>query len=94
MAPSSFMYSSWDGVSTNWGYQLQPNRPIFDLLLSLPEEWRLLSNWFRSPADQVWFPVTLQSTLERSIRRVLECNGRVITVCKREASVAASKGSI
>jgi ribonuclease HI len=91
VAPSSFMYSSWDGVSTDWGYQLQPNRPIFDLLRSSPAEQRFLSNWFRS--DQVWFAVTRRSTLERSIRRVLECNGEVITVYQREALVAASKGS-
>ncbi len=37
--------------------------------------------------------MTRRSTLERSIRRVLECNGGVITVYKREALVAASKGS-
>ncbi len=37
--------------------------------------------------------MTRRSTLERSIRRVLECNGEVITVYQREALVAASKGS-
>ena len=51
VAPSSFMYSSWDGVSTDWGYQRQPSRPIFDLLRSSPEEQRFLSNWFLQ--DQV-----------------------------------------
>jgi hypothetical protein len=52
VAPSSFMYSSWDGISTDWGYQLQPNQPIFDLLPSSPAEQQFLSNWFWS--DQVW----------------------------------------
>jgi hypothetical protein len=91
VAPSSFMYLSWDGVSTDWGYQLQPNRPIFDLLRSPPEEQRFLSKLFRS--DQIWFAMTRRSTLERSIRRVLQCNSGVITVYKREVLVAASKGS-
>ncbi len=87
------MYSSWDGVSTDWGCQLQPKQPVFDLLRSSPAEQRFLSNsgWFQS--DQVWFAVTRRSTLERSIRRVPECNGEVIAVYKREALVAASKGS-
>jgi hypothetical protein len=57
VAPSSFMYLSWDGVSTNCSYQLQANRPRFDLLRSSaessPAEQQFLSNWFRS--DQVWF---------------------------------------
>jgi hypothetical protein len=51
------MYSSWDGVSTDWGYQLQPNLLTFDLLHSSPGEQCFLSNWFQS--DQVWFAVTL-----------------------------------
>jgi hypothetical protein len=63
----------------------------FYLLRSSPEEQRFLSNWFHQ--DQVWFAVTLRSTLEPNIRRVLECNGGVITVYKQEALVAASKGS-
>jgi hypothetical protein len=43
VVPSSFMYSWWDGVSTDWGYQLQSSRPIFNILLSSPEEQHFLS---------------------------------------------------
>ena len=91
VAPSSFMYSSWDGVSTDWGYQLQPSRPVFDLLRASPEEQRFLSNWLRP--DQVWFALTRRSTLEQSVKKGLEYAGRVITVYKRGSRVAASKGS-
>jgi hypothetical protein len=31
-APSSFPYSSWDGVSADWGNLFLPNRKIFVLL--------------------------------------------------------------
>ncbi len=31
VAPSSFMFSSWDGVSADWGYQLHPRRPKFKI---------------------------------------------------------------
>ena len=91
VAPSTFRYSSWDGVTTDWGYQLQPSRPVFDLLRSSPEEQRFLSNWLRS--DQVWFALTRRTTLAPSTKRALECNGSVVTVYKRESLVAASKGS-
>jgi hypothetical protein len=36
VAPSSFMFSSWDGVSADWGYQLHPRRPVIDLLRASP----------------------------------------------------------
>jgi hypothetical protein len=91
VAPSSFMYCSWDGITTDWGYQLQPSRPIYDLLRSTPEEQRFLSNWLR--LDQVWFALTRWTTLTPSTKAALERNGRVITVYKRESLVAASKGS-
>jgi ribonuclease HI len=91
VAPSSFMYCSWDGITTDWGYQLQPSRPIYDLLRSTPEEQRFLSNWLRS--DQIWFALTRWTTLAPSTKAALERNGRVITVYKRESLVAASKGS-
>ena len=91
VAPSSFMYSSWDGVSPDWGYQQQPSRPIFDLLRSSLEEQRFLSSWFQP--DQVWFALTRRSTLEQSIKQVLERAGRVVTVYKRGSRVAACKGS-
>jgi hypothetical protein len=44
LAPSSFMYSSWDGVTTDWGNQLYPSSPTYDLLRSTPEEQLFLSN--------------------------------------------------
>ena len=86
------MCSSWDGVSKDWGFdQCQPSRPVFDLLRSSPEEQRFLSNWLRS--DQVWFALTRRTTLTPLTKRALEGNGRVVTVYKREALVAASKDS-
>jgi hypothetical protein len=50
------MYSSWNVVSTDWGYQLLPSQPIFDLLHSWSKELRFLSNLFR--LDQVWIALT------------------------------------
>jgi hypothetical protein len=47
VAPSSFMYCSWDGITTDWGYQLQPSRPIYILIRSTPEEQRFISNYLR-----------------------------------------------
>jgi ribonuclease HI len=91
VAPSSFMYASWNGVSADWGYQLQPSRPVFDLLRASPEEQEFLSNWLRP--DQVWFALTRRSTLQRSVKQRLERTGRVITVYKRGSRVAACKGS-
>ena len=91
VAPSSFMFSSWDGVSADWGYQLHPRRPVIDLLRASPEEQGSLSNWLRP--GQVWFALTRRSTLEQSVKRVLERTGRVITVYKRGLRVAACKGS-
>jgi hypothetical protein len=85
------MYCSWDGIATDWGYQLQPSRPIYDLLWSTQEEQRFLSNWLRS--GQVRFALTRWTTLSPSTKAALECNGCVVTVYKRESLVAASKGS-
>jgi hypothetical protein len=47
VAPSSFPYASSDCMQTDWGYELQPKRQIFDLLCSSPEEQEALS----LPAD-------------------------------------------
>jgi hypothetical protein len=91
VAPSSFMYSLWDGITTDWGSQLQPSRPIYNLLWSTQEEQLFLSNWLRS--DQVWFAVTRRTTLAPNTMRVLERNGCVVNVDKRESLVAASKSS-
>jgi hypothetical protein len=44
--PSAFMYSSWDGVTTDWGDQLQHNRQIYNLLNFSPEEQHFPSNLF------------------------------------------------
>ncbi len=44
-APWSFMYCSWDGITTDGGDQLQASRPIYNLPRSTPEEQRFLSNW-------------------------------------------------
>ena len=91
VAPSSFPYSSWTGGSADWGYQLQPRRPVFDLLCASPVEQRSLSGRLRS--DQVWFALSRRSTLERNTKLVLERAGQVITVYKKGSRVAACKGS-
>jgi hypothetical protein len=84
------MYSSWDGVSTDWDYQLQPSRLIFDLLHSSPEEQRFLSNWFRQ--DQIWFAL-IRTSLAQNTKRILDSAGQVVMVFKRESLVAGSKSS-
>jgi hypothetical protein len=91
VAPSSFLQSSWDGVSVDWGYLLRPSRPgpISDLLSSSPEEQRCLSNCFR--LDRVWFALTLRTTLEQSTKRAIERAGRVVTVYTRGSRVTACK---
>jgi hypothetical protein len=68
VAPLSFMYSSWDEVSTDWGYQLQPSRPIFDVP-SRPEEQHFLSKFFWQ--DKIWFTLnrrTLAQSTNADIR--------------------------
>ncbi len=91
MAPSSFVYSSWDGVSVDWGYLLRPSLPTFDLLRSSPDEQRYLSNWFQQ--NWVWLALTRRTTLGQSTKRAIERAGRVVTVYKRGFRVAACKGS-
>ena len=91
MAPSSFPYSSWTGFSADWGSQLQPRRPVFDFLCASPEEQHSLSGRLRP--DQIWFALSRRSTLDRSIKQVLERAGQVITVYKKGSRVAACKGS-
>jgi ribonuclease HI len=91
MAPSSFLYSSWNGVSADWGGQVHPRRPVFDLLCASPEEQRSLCGRLRP--DQVWFALSRRSTLDMNTKRVLERAGQVITVYKKGSRVAACKGS-
>jgi len=91
MAPSSFPYSSWTGSSADWGSQMQPRRPVFDLLCASPEIQHSLSGRLRP--DQVWFALSRRSTLDRSIKQELERAGQVITVYKKGSRVAACKGS-
>ncbi|MFM9151927.1 MAG: hypothetical protein ACKOPU_06645, partial [Candidatus Planktophila sp.] len=91
MTPSSFPYSSWTGSSADWGSQMQPCRPVFDLLCASPEIQHSLSGRLRP--DQVWFALSRRSTLDRSIKQELERAGQVITVYKKGSRVAACKGS-
>ena len=93
MAPSSFPYSSWTGLggSADWGYQLHPRRPVFDLLCAPPEAQRSFAGRMRP--DQVWFALSRRSTLDRNTKLVLDRAGQVLTVYKRGSRVAACKGS-
>jgi len=91
VAPSSFPYSSWDGVSADWGYSLLPNRPIFVLLCSSPEEQGRLAR-LMAPG-KVWFALTRKSTLHSSAEIALRQGAHYVTVFKQGSRVAACKGS-
>ncbi len=86
MALSSFAFSSWDGMSADWGYQLRPNRPVFDLLCASPEQQLRLSK--RMQADQIWFALTRRRTLDRGVNQVIERAGQVVTVNKKGSLIA------
>ena len=90
MAPSSFPHSSWDGESCDWGYQLRPNRRMFDLLCTPLGEQRRFCK--QMSADKLWFALTRRSTLGRDVRRALELTGQIVTVFKKGTRVAACKG--
>jgi len=91
VAPSSFPYSSWDGMSADWGYQLQPKRPIYDFLCAPPELQQRLA--WRLTADRPWFALTRRATLDRTVKQGMERAGQVVTVYKKGSRVAACKGS-
>ena len=73
-------------MSTDWGYSLLPNRPIFVLLCSSPEEQGRL-------ARPVWFALTRKSTLQSSTELGLREEGQVVTVFKKGTRVTACKSS-
>ncbi len=75
-APSSFPFSSWDGILAKWGYQLRPSRPGFDLLCASPEEPLRLSR--RLQADRIWFALTRRSTLDGGVRQAMERAGHSV----------------
>jgi hypothetical protein len=79
------------GKSADWGYQLRPNRPVFDLLCASPEQQLRVSRWLK--ADRIWFALTRRSMLDRAVRQVMEREGQVVTVYKIGSLVAACKGS-
>ena len=43
VAPSSFPHASWNGVTADWWYLIELQRPVIDLLCSSPEEQRRLT---------------------------------------------------
>jgi hypothetical protein len=88
MAPSSFAFSSWDGMSADWGYQLRPNRPVFDLFCASPELISVASLSKRMQADQIWFALTRRRTLDRGVNQVIERAGQVVTVNKKGSLIA------
>jgi ribonuclease HI len=91
VAPSSLPYSSWDGMSADWGCQLLPKRPIYDFLCASPElQQRLV---WKLTADKPWFALTRRATLDRTVKQGMERTGQVITVYKKGSRVAACKGS-
>jgi hypothetical protein len=74
VAPSSFPYSLWDGTSADWGYLLRPGRPVYNLLCASPEEQQRFSR--RLKVDISWFALTRRSTLDRTVKQVMEMQGR------------------
>ena len=90
-APSAFPWSSWNGVTPDWGHQLQPQRPMLDLLCSSPDEQKRLLHHLDN--NKVWFALTRRATLSAEARRTLERGGSVVHVYKRGSRVAACKGS-
>ena len=91
VTPSSFPYSSWDGESADWAYALLPNRLIFVLLCSSPEEQGRLTS--PMAPGKVWFALTRKSTLHSSTELALKQGGQVITEFEKGSRVAACKGS-
>ncbi len=78
-------------MSPDWGSQQRPSCPIFSLLCASTELQQSLSSRLRP--DEVWFALSRRSTLDRHVKQLLGRAGQVITVYKRGAKVAASKGS-
>jgi hypothetical protein len=74
VAPSSLPYSAWDGMSTDWGCQLLPKRPIYDFLCAPPELQQRLA--WKLTADKPWFSLTRRATLDRTIKQGMELAGR------------------
>ena len=91
VAPSSLPYSSWDGMSADWGFQLQPKRPIYDFLCASPELQQRLA--WKLTAERPWFALTRRATLDRTVKQGMERAGQVVTVYKKGSRVAACKGS-
>ncbi len=91
MPPSSFAYSSWTGISADWGSPERSSRLIYSLLDTTLELQQSLSQSLQP--DRVWFALTWKSNLDRGVKRVLERTGQVITVFKKGTKVVASKGS-
>jgi hypothetical protein len=91
VAPSSFPNSLWDGTLADWGYLLRPGRPVYDLVCASPEEQQRSSR--RLKEDISWFALTRRSTLDRTVKQVMERAGQVITVYEKGSRVAACKGS-
>ena len=91
VAPVAFHFASWDGISVDWGHGLQPKRPVYSLLGATSQEQQRLTR--QLGGGQVWFVVARRAALDNSTKQMLTKVGRVITVFKRGARVAACKGS-
>ncbi len=67
-----------------------PTRPAGCQCTS-PEQQQHFSRLLK--ADMSWFTLTRRSTLDRTVKQVMDWTGPVITVHKRGSRVAACKGS-
>ena len=94
VAPSSFPISvrCW-GSLEGWGHSCAapPSRVVYSLLTQPPEEQRQIIR--RLAAEDMWWALTRESTLDREVKAILRQYGSVVTVFKRGTLAAATKGS-
>jgi len=95
VAPAVFpaSFRSWAGLE-GWGQERlgpAPKRVLYVLLALTPQEQLELCRGLTS--DGVWFALTCGSTLDKGLADRLRGSGGVVTVFRKGAPAAASKGS-
>jgi hypothetical protein len=95
VAPAVFpaSFRSWAGLE-GWGQERlgpAPNRVMYVLLALTSQEQLELCRGLTS--DGVWFALTCGSTLDKGLADRLRGLGSVVTVFRKGALAAASKGS-
>ena len=95
VAPTSFPFASWNGVTADWGHLLWPQCPVFDLLCSTPDEQRRLTHHLARTGRQQGVVCTHQACnpVSAEAKKTLERSGRIVHVFRKGSRVAACKGS-